>query len=96
MWRIRFKFVLSNSGQTISLSGDWDYSNAALSINNLLNGEDIVYGTTSADFIFDSLGDDNFIGGAGTDTVIFSGTISQYKISKKDDGGIIVYKTNYE
>ena len=88
--------VLSNSGQTISLSGDWDYSNAALSINNLLNGEDIVYGTTSADFIFDSLGDDNFIGGARTDTVIFSGTIIQYKISKKDDGGIIVYKTNYD
>jgi hypothetical protein len=88
--------VLSNSGQTISLSGDWAYSNSALSINNLLNGEDIIYGTTSADFIFDSLGDDNFIGGAGTDTVIFSGTISQYKISKKDDGGIVVYNTNYD
>jgi hypothetical protein len=88
--------VLSNSGQTISLSGEWDYSNDALSIDDLLSGEDIMYGTTSADFIFDSLGNDNFIGGVGIDTVIFSGNISQHKISRKEDGSTVVYKTNYD
>jgi len=63
-----------NDALTLNTSDDYN------TFSKILSGNDTVYGSTFDDILWTGIGNDTIDGGGGTDTVIFSGSRSSYRI----------------
>ncbi len=51
------------------------------------DGDDLLFGSNEADLLIGGLGNDGFSGGANVDTVLVSGSRSEYTVTQRENGG---------
>ncbi len=88
-----YQHKITYQGKSLTIDGSWAYESVD-TYRELLQGDDVFYGSNNDDFFTANPGNDRVEAGSGNDTVIYNSSYSVYSIDVSNPQAITVQKSS--